>query len=925
MQKNIILITTILVVGIVGFVVWSGGNLKTPKSVEVEVLDGSVKVSSSPRELEKTLSKGERYSSDETLSPEIASTIQPTAEPNGAQAISSEPAATPEPTGGALAVKITDALQDEIPNGKIKINEDIYDFSQGEFRLDEPPTPPFTIAAAADGYFDATREVASEADLQSALNLELEYKVAFDLEVFQDMGMNEKAVDATVYLRKAMEAQRPPSREFSLDYNTINVDFETARVRVEGNHLLVLNAKADTWPAMDNQDGLETGDQIFALSGLTFAENKPVPADDSRRPNRSLELSDVNSRRLRILDALLFYAQGPSINSFGESIYFTRQNKTYHTSLVRFQGNENQQLVDEAQTDSSGHCRFENLRPGLYFAEAVQGKSRSHFIPLHPAMGGYKVRMSDSSHVVLHIQRKAEGRESIIDDQIEGANIMFKPASGGSGGMFGGKSERFGWKTFDQIPYGEYQLSVIPPDDSNCQPYSETFTINRPSYIRDIELDPIGGKGLVISGRVLDKEEPHNPVANYPVKLLYRSNYVEGGGGWGINDVGVVESAADGSFEFSNLKEGTYDVTSDFESDAVKTYYPASSDGSKYAPDDYGRMNNYLARRHHGYILTINLYEESAENADVYVEQSVKTTFQGTVVDPQGTPIAGAWVTLPDVENVEPEKFITDESGQFEISFYGRSSEEKVTLKIKAMLGETIPTHRKKMGEGMYTIVPETFETSAEASQTVEVKFGETVSDIRLTIEPIKQYEIHGKIHWAADVEPGTPFPEGLNVYYYNENKEISGNVTEAGDFSITIHKTGPFSIHVRDEYHQVHDAQYGAQFQYDCASTYQQNTLNEDGTYEPMDIEIQQIGIIAGIVNNAQSEPVNEVTILPKLGQETKFHAKTNSNGIFWLSMLAKGEKYDLNVILPGQSEPVTVIEQVEAPNKNMIITLPE
>ncbi len=111
----------------------------------------------------------------------------------------------------------------------------------------------------------------------------------------------------------------------------------------------------------------------------------------------------------------------------------------------------------------------------------------------------------------------------------------------------------------------------------------------------------------------------------------------------------------------------------------------------------------------------------------------------------------------------------------------------------------------------------------------------------------------------------------------------------------------------------------------YECASTYKTSTLSEDGEYEPIDFVIEPVGVIAGIVLDAQGEPVNDVTVLPHQGEIPSFHSQTEEDGLFWLYTLPKGEVYDLHVKLPGQTEPVLVLEQIEAPNKDVLIQLPE
>ncbi len=745
MQKYIILVTAVLVAGIVGFVVWSGGGAAMPSRVEVEVLDGEVNVSNLPMEFEKNLAQGEKYSTDETVSlPDELPRDESVAEP-----VTLAPTVKPTSvsTDGALAIQITDALQDEISKGTIEINGEPYEFSNGIFSLEDPPEPPFSMVALADGYFSATRPISAATELSQQIDLMLEYKVSFEFEVYQDMGFQEKAVGAQVILRKAVDAQRPMPTKFSLDYNTINVDFESASLRLEGDHLLVLDAKDTGFPPYENKHGFLPGDQIYALEDFGFQPNSTVLEAKYARRSNSLPLKNPTSRRLRLMDALMSFAQGPGANRFGQAIQYKRNGKSMYTLLRRLEGSESFQTVGETETDATGRCRFDDLRPGLYFVEAILDNHRSHLVPVHPAFGGFKVRMSDESRITLHVVRKAGDRKPGINDQIEGADIMFKSiGEQSSSGMFGGKSEKVGWKHFDAIPYGEYQLTVIPPDDAFCQAYSETFEVKRPSYLREIQLKPQTSAMLSISGRVFESEPPHRPVKDYPVKLTYRRHYVEGGTGWGVLTIGEVKTGPDGRYEFTELEEGTYDVCCFMESEARSGYFPVEQPDGKYIDEMHSQTGHFWGPNTFEYILKVKLFDNKVDDADFYVTPSANTTFRGLVLNSQNQPIEGAFVTLPQVADTKPKRAITNQDGSFEITMFSRPSNENIQIDIRALKGEIIPAQHRESAHGGSIYVEERIDASASALETLDVKLGEDVNGIQLIVTEQSKNEVRGTI-----------------------------------------------------------------------------------------------------------------------------------------------------------------------------------
>lgn len=197
---------------------------------------------------------------------------------------------------------------------------------------------------------------------------------------------------------------------------------------------------------------------------------------------------------------------------------------------------------DKGQTDAEGKFLIEDVAPGTYrlvlSAEGFQGKSKEG---LEVAAGHDLTDLS----ITLDRAARLEGRALSADGlPVVGADISIVEGSGG----FDFSSPRA--KTDGD---GYYRLDGLAPGLHSFQARHQEY----PRAVRDIEVKSGNNKvdfnfpgGQEVSGRVVD--ETGSPVVGASLVLGNPTRFFSGAD---------VVSAADGSFRFSNVNNGEYQVS----------------------------------------------------------------------------------------------------------------------------------------------------------------------------------------------------------------------------------------------------------------------------------------------------------------------------------------------------------------------------
>jgi hypothetical protein len=900
---------------IVGITFFVGNNevITTPKAVEVEVYEG--KVLASNANVQKTITPGEVFSvstpaaeQESTIKEQKAVIISASDEIASSTAFE-ETLLQLQSQSPRVQILITDALGDPIPAGVIELNQEKYPFKNGRVSIQNATTGSFPITASADGYFPLSKTV--NVDDGTEMELEMEYTCSFEIEVYLDKERTQPASNAEVTLYRSEEAERPVPETSRLYYNYVNVDFEDATVqyRQDGIHILQTSEKKLRFPPLNNRSGLQVGDVILGIDTCMWN------AGDHRQivePNRSfnLPISQLPSKRLRIWDTVLLYRAQAGKAGFGPVMEFVRENQRHYCQMRKMNFSARDSVDAAKYTDAQGKCSFEDVKPGLYFVRAEKGEYRSFYIPLYPIIGGSKLRMGDSSMVRIHVTRKTNEGADVVFNMIEGANVVLQSAAGASQkGIFAKKTEKYGWISFENVPFGTYQITVTPPEKMNGQAVQQELDVNEPYHNVTIE---IPGTGNTIRGQLLTYKD-RQPVADYLLDLKYCGVTIPGDTGWGIDDAGEFRTDASGGFEFNNLKLGTYFIG--VRSEETANYYPAfipedqrSQTGYQYVENqDYPR-SSYMIE-----MAKMDIKDQDFENLVLFVEPSQKTTIGGIVTDENNLPIPDAHIQVKSIALIDPEKTITDSQGRFEFSFDGRLSNRSQSLTVMALKGKVIPEQWSNN-----SIEREKIEIEAQAEKQITFKIGDQINDMRLILEGIKNFTVYGTVK----MEDGT-VPKHGNVTVFQNNREKEARLKDDGSFEVHGVQPGQFTVTVMDEYHHIHNERFGEQPYYDYVYAYKSLEMPEDGEMELVELIVKPAGHLAGIVLDQDNQPYPDVVLQPKDDERSYHDMRSQQNGFFWLYGLEVGKPFSIHAFLPGEKEPAVIMEKLIPPNESIIIRI--
>ena len=806
-------------------------------------------------------------------------------------------------------------IGDPIPSGQVEVDGRRHSFTDGFLRISSAPEGMHTLAAHAAGYTSATRTI--EFPTTETVTLGLEYLTAFEFVVYSEKGSNARAAGAEVILWAAAPAHRPIPQS-----TTVHLSFPASQrihLRRDDRGVRVVDvewesARGKRHTKVGEFMELRPGDLIIGVAGCMWRSDY----QSVRRPEHFpyFLLGNPTPAHLRAWDAIVAHADCDSILSCffaGDYLEVQRGTKRFYSALGEMTSTNRGEVVARRKTDSRGVCRFENLPPGLYVAQARRGEFRSRFSLLHTALAGSQLRLKSGNTVLISVKRSGVPDEALA--AISGANVHLTLVTEGErGGLFLGETNVLGKLIFSNVPWGEYILSVAPPPQFSLP--TKTFPANVDRILNRFEV-VFESRSFTASGKVLNGESGE-PVGGITLELFRTTKP--------LGSHGVAESSADGSFRFIGLFPGQYMLFA-----SMKPQYYIG-----YLPPNGRLLAGSSMMSGEGINQELTVTSEDINNIQYFVLPGVRTRFQGKVTTPQGLAVKGAKIvakletpeesrpeiqqSLPDFQKVlafvEPHNH-TNENGRFDLSII--TAPDKRSHVARFLVTVVEPPQPEKAGThlvGSSGREPE--RVSARGFGSKQFRFGDSLSDLHIIVEPL-EYTVSGKIY----TESGDTTASVKKVFAFQDKLFVPGEVEEDGSYRVKGLHPGPFILEIQPFWHKIESGPFAGQL----VSAYCSESLNlrieADKRILPVDITLAKASHLAGKLVDENHEPVGRAFVVARSGGRERT-CRTDEDGFFWLHDLPAQKEHVLEVSFRRRLEPVVRLEGVRPPDEHILIVVP-
>ncbi|MFH1742897.1 MAG: hypothetical protein ABIH23_28160, partial [bacterium] len=623
----------------------------------------------------------------------------------------------PRDDNEGLAVRLTDALGDPIPNGVIEIASRTYESAQSGFAIPDATSGTHVLLARADGFQSATRTV--ELPKDASITMTLEYVCEFVVEA-QDKSGN-PVEGALVSLLEGAVVPRPVRNSVTVVTRKDAIGEGSLTLRRKGRGICIDSIRGTQSVRMDTGDGgeekryLARGDVVVGL-GL-----------------KSHEFTDT-ATPLKLWDSIsVFCSNSDSPNCNGS--LKTRQGTRILTTEIYGQKQPREMLiVSTLYTDQAGKCRFENVWPGLYYVVAAKDDTQSEPRSLCPLdnSASLTLRNKNNNSVVVFVdkagfqyRRKRGIAES--DVHLSGLDSVI---------LLSGKTGASGFIILEPVPQGRYELTAAPPADLKAEPLSKKIEVLVDKPRTEVRVEFHVDVGVTISGIVL-REDTKEPVPDYPLKLMInRGSKSLLKAVW--RDYAVTRSDSEGRFEFKYVLPGGYMITS-YSANEHATDYLHSGKALRFCNPE-----NPLGKPEPHFEVT----DKDITGVVYTILPGVRTVLSGSVVTENGDPVADAGVTVDRLY----DEFIesggrSDTDGQFALSLMIPESDKAIESEIRATL-KAVPIERKYPDyKGRFFTMYEDGGLAAEASVPITFSGGDVLRDIRIVVkEKDKGQVLYGRI-----------------------------------------------------------------------------------------------------------------------------------------------------------------------------------
>ncbi|MFH1744360.1 MAG: M56 family metallopeptidase, partial [bacterium] len=827
----------------------------------------------------------------------------------------------PIPTAQAAAenpskTRIVDALGDPIPGGHIEIDGKQYKFENGDLDLPALVKGKHTFVAQADGYESLTREV--EFPLSEGLVLTMEYTCSLEFVVRSNDEDSKPIRGAEVIVWRGPEVQRPVSSEVQVQAYHNQPEAGPMVLKPDENGIRVVSDGAVSLRTYRETNGgfmpPKTGDLIVGLSG-TMCRIGDRPRHEQMYYRMPIE--KPLSKRLRVWDAFTAYALLGSSLKGDDTMEFERGTERFWWSILRMNPTGFDEVAATSKTNREGKCQFDNLPAGTYFAQARKGELRSTISAVHPARKGEELRLKRPNATVV-IQAKLHGLTGWEISAVPRANIQLKHVGTRGGGLFTAKADQFGRAEFEQVPWGQYLLTVSPTEESSLDPKTMEVSVLEPRVDFTVEFEVENAH--MISGKVV-RADTKEPVEGFPLELFRQTRP------FGV--YGRKTSDSVGRFEFSNALPGEYIL--------IPLTHPGEYMG--YLP-----VKGFLLRKNwkvsEGIEQEFEVVDEDIGELVVPVLPGIETHFSGKVTGPDGVPVSGAEIAFGDSKFGNRYAFLEQENvskddGTFSLSIVTTPDDQVREGRLHAAVFAPPEPKKKASGAAIGGAVGGLIGgigggvggvgggfgqggPSAQGSQGFQFRVGETVSGIEIVLQtPETAHSLIG----AIKTNDGK-WPVDLSLYAYQNGQHLQGQVNDDATYRIDWLQPGPFEIGVSIPSMSGTSAD-GIRFQRkEYCHESRKLVMPEDQRTITSDITLVKAGHIRGKVVDSAGNPI-EGLVVSTVGSDSGGYDNTEENGEFWMIGVRPGKTYTVEVKPGAWSTPLARVEGVALGTENLIIPI--
>ncbi len=906
------------------------------QSVALDVQEGAVVF------MEKTVRGGEALSVSPGVAPVLVGSEsiavadpQPTAKP-----LPESPTQSVQSAGSELLqLRLVDALGDSIPNGRIEIAGLVHHATQETLTIPNLSSGAHTLIAHAAGYTSAEKSVTLPAP--APVDITLEYLCTFEVEVYDKQQDGKPVEGVEVILWEGPAVQRPVPNTATVIVSDSSLGHSGARrypvqLQRDGDTIRVVQAGGfrDESLRRDSmkQTAPQVGDIVVGIDGSMWR-----PGDRHQLPLTDyLDLygKSIHSR-LRLWDTLVAIGPLDGGSSYIHVLEIERKGTRLNYGLRRPDVASRGKQIAKGVTGPDGRCRFENLPPRVYFAQARRRDVRSKFCTLRPSHNWEKAPLITSSENRISVEVRKAGLQNPRHRQIVYADLQLKGLKGMVvlSGMTGGR----GTGRFKSVPWGDYNLTVTPPAELDARPSSKTLEVSveepETRVIVDFEVD----SRYIVSGKVLHAETKE-PVQGYSLKIRNRAEY---------QDYGTVSSGPDGRFEFTHIPNGEHEI----ESVLNPFIYNGFVLGVERSDEANGRLKSEKLR--------IQVDDADVKDLECHVLPGIGTQFMGSVTTPQGRPIEGAYVYLiPGPSGFVDSGLRTDDQGRFELALILPDTDYTYETDIiacdvesrnraSARVGNITYSSGSSMSVGWGTFRIRMHGTTvAKGTSPLTFRAGETVRDIHIVLESERGSVVEGTIKGRDGGLPQSvqyynisAFQEkhvsasgvSTSVAVYSETSGVASSETSQGmshikpDGSYFVEKLKPGPVRLRIRPHDLFEKRVDGNALLPPTASYQPQELEfeiPEGT-EPLrvDIILEPGSYLRGTVTNKSGKPVSraQVNATSPTSNVTRY---TNEAGFFLIQGLPPDVEHTLTVT-PQNRVETTKLDGVKPPTDNIVFVV--
>ena len=866
--------------------------------------------------------------------PVAAEVPQPTSTP-----VPKPPAQSTQTAGSeALQLRLVDALGDPIPNGLIEIAGSVHHATQETLTLFNLSPGAHTLIAHANGYESVEKAVSIPAPTPIAITLE--YLCTFVVEVHDKKEEGKPVEGAEVIVWEGPAVQRPVPKTATVIVSDSSFGHSGARrypvqLQRDGDTIRVVRAdgfRGESIHTASRKTAPQIGDIVVGIDGSMWR-----PGDRHQLP--LTDYLDLYGRpihsRLRLWDTLVTVGPLDGGSSYIHALEIEREGTRLNCGLRRPDVTSRGKQVAKGVTGPEGRCRFDNLPPRVYFAQARRRDVRSKFCTLRPSHNWEKAPLITSSENRISVEVRKAGLQNPRHRQIVYADLQLKGRKGMVvlSGMTGGK----GTGRFKSATWGDYNLTVTPPPELDARPSSKTMgvSVEEPETRVIVEFDV--DSRYIVSGKVLHAETKE-PVQGYSLKIRNRAEY---------QDYGTVSSGPDGRFEFTHIPNGEHEI----ESVLNPFIYNGFVLGVKRSDEANGRLKSEELR--------IQVDDADVKDLECHVLPGIRTQFMGSVTTPQGRPIEGAYVYLiPGPSGFVDSGLRTDDQGRFELALILPDTDYTYETDIIACEVESRDRASARVGNITYSssfgssVGWGTFRvrmrgtTVAKGTSPVAFRAGETVRDIRIVVEGERGSVVEGTIKGRDGGLPqfvqyynisafqaihASELGVSTSVAVHSEDSGVASQEISRGmshiepDGSYFVEKLEPGPVRLRIRPHDLFEKRVDGNALLPPTVSYQPQVLEfviPEGT-EPLrvDIVLEPGSYLRGKITNKSGRPVPraEVNAVSPKSNVTRY---TNEVGSFLIQGLPPGVEHTLSVTPQNRVER-TKLDGVKPPTDNIIFVV--